>query len=158
MIIAGTGHRPDKLGGYSPLTAFLAEEVALNWLHQQAHGITGVISGMAQGWDQALASAALSLSLPLHCAIPFDGQESRWPDAARREYRHILAQAASVTVICEGGFSNHAMQVRNEWMVDRCHLVLALWDGSSGGTGNCIRYAQQFPRPIVNLWPRYRKE
>ena len=153
MIIAGTGHRPDKLGGYSPLTIKRCKAVAASWLHDQKHGVSGVISGMAQGWDTGLAVAALELGLPLHCAVPFEGQESQWPAAAQREYRHILAQAASVTVICEGGFSNHAMQVRNEWMVDRCHLVLALWDGSSGGTRNCIRYAQQLPRPIVNLWP-----
>jgi uncharacterized phage-like protein YoqJ len=46
------------------------------------------------------------------------------------------------------------MQIRNEWMVDNAHIVLALWDGSSGGTGNCIKYANRksVNKPIINLW------
>jgi hypothetical protein len=34
---------------------------------------------MARGWDLALAKAAVELGLPLFAAIPFVGQESRWP-------------------------------------------------------------------------------
>ena len=33
-----------------------------------------------------------------------------------------------------------------------CDLVLAFWDGSSGGTGNCVRYAGKVGKPIENLW------
>jgi len=47
------------------------------------------------------------------------------------------------------------MQTRNIWMVDNCDLVLALWDGSDGGTGNCIKYANKIGKPIVNLWDKY---
>jgi uncharacterized phage-like protein YoqJ len=39
------------------------------------------------------------------------------------------------------------MQVRNEWMVDHCNDLLAVWDGSDGGTGNCVRYAQRILEP-----------
>jgi hypothetical protein len=44
------------------------------------------------------------------------------------------------------------MQIRNEWMVDHCTHVAALWDGSPGGTGNCIRYVRKIGRPFDNLW------
>jgi hypothetical protein len=37
-------------------------------------------------------------------------------------------------------------------MVDHGTRVAALWDGSSGGTGNCIRYARRVGRPFDNLW------
>ena len=33
------------------------------------------------------------------------------------------------------------MQARNEWMVDQATRLAALWDGSSGGTGNCFQSA-----------------
>lgn len=150
MIYAATGHRPNKLGGYSVAARDKLFNVAYNYL-----GVTpaaGVITGMALGWDQAWALAALARGIPVHAAVPFAGQESQWPADSQRQFIDILARCASVTIVCEGSYSPHKMQLRNEWMVERCHVLVALWDGSSGGTGNCVRYAENYPRHIVNLW------
>ena len=38
-----------------------------------------VISGMALGWDQAVARATADLGIPWVAAITFEGQESKWP-------------------------------------------------------------------------------
>jgi uncharacterized phage-like protein YoqJ len=59
--------------------------------------------------------------------------------------------------VSPGGFTSYAMQIRNEWMVDHCDLLVALWDGSPGGTGNCIRYAKRAKCATVNLWPHWSK-
>ena len=32
------------------------------------------------------------------------------------------------------------MQKRNEFMVDNSDLVVAVWNGTSGGTANCLAY------------------
>jgi hypothetical protein len=32
--------------------------------------------------------------------------------------------------------------------------VLAYWDGSSGGTANCIKYAEKKKKPIINLFEK----
>jgi uncharacterized phage-like protein YoqJ len=51
------------------------------------------------------------------------------------------------------------MQKRNEMMVDDCNLLLTLWDGSDGGTANCLGYARR-KRPdleTVNLWDSWQK-
>lgn len=45
-----------------------------------------------------------------------------------------------------------AMQIRNEWIVDRADRIIALWDGSFGGTHNCITYANKRKVPVDNLW------
>ncbi len=45
------------------------------------------------------------------------------------------------------------MQVRNEYMVDRADLVLALWNGTPGGTGNCVRYARTRGVPVFVIDP-----
>jgi uncharacterized phage-like protein YoqJ len=50
---------------------------------------------------------------------------------------------------------NRAMQRRNEWMVDRADKLVALWDGSWGGTFNCIEYARKKGVPFDNLWARW---
>lgn len=45
------------------------------------------------------------------------------------------------------------MQKRNEYMVDRCDKITALWDGSSGGTGNCVKYAIKQNKNILTIVP-----
>jgi uncharacterized phage-like protein YoqJ len=55
-------------------------------------------------------------------------------------------------MISRGGYEPWKMQVRNEWMIDRCDVLLALWDGSRGGTANCCWCAKRVERPIENLW------
>jgi hypothetical protein len=35
--------------------------------------------------------------------------------------------------------------------------VLALWDGSHGGTSNCIAYAKVRAKPVTNVWNKWEK-
>jgi len=46
------------------------------------------------------------------------------------------------------------MQKRNEWMVDHSDYVIAVWDGSKGGTGNCVKYAIKQEKEILQLNPK----
>lgn len=155
MILAATGHRPDKLGGYSDEVLARLQRLAAAWIVD--YHPTQVISGMALGWDTAVALAAIEHGYPLVAAVPFVGQESIWPKAAQERYRKILAHA-EVRIISPGGFSVGKMQYRNEWMVNRCDRLVALWDGSSGGTANCVFYADRKKKPYDNLWPRWIEE
>ena len=153
LIVAGTGHRPDKLGGYGPRAASVLFDLAfyeLKYISPDA-----VISGMAIGWDQALAAAALHIGVPLWAYVPFRGQEVLWPPSAQRAYKKILNEAESVDYICDPGFAAWKMQERNKAMVDDCTKVLALWDGSAGGTGNCVKYANRQGKPVLNCWSRF---
>lgn len=150
MIIAATGHRPDKLGGYSD--AIAEKLMRLAWGALLSERPEGVISGMALGWDTAVARAAIMLGIPLIAAVPFKGQEHQWPALAQYDYRKLLARAARVEIISLGDYSARAMQRRNEWMVDESNRLLALWDGSSGGTANCVAYAGRKDREVINLW------
>lgn len=156
MIVAGTGHRPDKLGGYvTP-----AKQHLFKFAHDyfRANRPEHIITGMAQGWDFALASAANTLRIPYTCAVPFLGQESRWPKDAQEFYRIMLDGAKNVVVVSDGDYAVWKMQTRNEWMVDNCDTVVALWNGTSGGTGNCVAYAQKVGKPIINVWDHYKEK
>lgn len=153
MIIAGTGHRPAKLGGHSVAVDDLLFDLAVHFLESvQPHT---VISGMALGWDTALADAALALGIPLWAAVPFHGQESTWRQWQQARHHDMLRRAARVHYVSKGGYSPRAMQRRNEWMVDECDALVSLWDGSSGGTANCIAYANTVRRDGWNLWLSY---
>lgn len=154
MILAGTGHRPDKLGGYSTGWELSRRDFALDilkWLSPDH-----VISGMALGWDQALAWACIALDIPFTAAIPFEGQESMWPESSQKTWRTYVAKASVVHYVCEPGYAAWKMQKRNEWMVDQLSpdhdMVLALWNRTSGGTANCVAYADSRQVEVFNVW------
>jgi len=46
------------------------------------------------------------------------------------------------------------MNDRNEWMVDNSDYVIAVHDGSKGGTYNCIQYAKKNSKEITTLPPK----
>ena len=151
--VAVTGHRPNKLWGYdmshvgytllkTKIKAILSER-----------GATRGISGMALGADQCFAEVCISLGIPFTAAVPFVGQEKKWPMSSQTYYHELLDKAFKIVVVCEGSYSPYKMQVRNEWMVDNCELLIAVWEGSSGGTGNCVRYARNIGREIVRIDP-----
>lgn len=151
-IYAGTGHRPDELGGYSEaatqkLIAFAVDILPL-WQP------TKLILGMAQGWDQALAHGACILNIPWVAAVAFKGQERLWPEPAQNIFHELLSKATEVITVCEGGYAPWKLQKRNEWMVDRAVSgMIALWNGNKeGGTYNCIKYAKERQCLVHNLW------
>ena len=155
MILAATGHRPHALGGYGPEVHARLLRLARSTL-ETAPTPDAVISGMALGWDTAWAVAALDLGIPLIAAVPFDGQERRWPEQARRQHRSILSRAARVHIVAPGGYAAWKLERRNAWMVDHADRIVALWSGAPGGTARCVAYARRTGKPVDNIWERWR--
>lgn len=155
MILAGTGHRPDKLGGYSEDNFKNLTLIAEKWLK----GIkpTKVISGMALGWDQALAQASINLEIPFIAAIPFSNQDRVWSDASKKKYIELLSKACEVVNVSKmDDYEIEHMQKRNEWMVDNCDILLAMFDGTNGGTANCVKYAESKNKKTVNIYSDFK--
>jgi uncharacterized phage-like protein YoqJ len=152
MIVAFTGHRPDKLGGYGPVVSARLVEFAAGFISRSP--ATSFITGMALGWDTAVAEACVLLRRPFVAAIPFKGQESKWPAESQRRYVELLSKAAAVEVISPGAYSSGKIILRDHWMVDHCDILVALWDGSASGTRKTVEYARTRtpPKPTVNLW------
>lgn len=153
VIIAATGHRPEKLGGYSDEVFHRLTALSLDYIRRTSP--TMVISGMAQGWDLAWACGAIMQGTPVIAAVPFFSQPLKWPEPARERWRWVLQRAHHVAIVCDGEYAAWKMQRRNEWMVDRADRIAALWDGSSGGTANCVRSAQKAGKPLDNLWTEW---
>lgn len=155
MIVAFTGHRPDKLGGYGAhnpvrdrVKAALADTLTRLLDPRQTNL---AISGMALGFDQWAAEVCLDLRIPFIAAIPFAGQASAWPLESQRHYADLLRRALNTHVVCDGGYAAWKMSRRNEWMVDKSEHLIAAWDGTSGGTANCVAYACKQDRAITRL-------
>jgi uncharacterized phage-like protein YoqJ len=113
-----------------------------------------VITGMALGVDQWAAMIAYKLGIPFLAAIPFENQESKWPEKSQKTYRLLRKLAAEEVIVSEGGYSIDKMQTRNVWMVDNSDKLIAVWDGTKGGTGNCVEYAKSANKDIYYINPR----
>lgn len=150
MILSVTGHRPDKLGGYSTESYRKLLAVATDQLSKIMP--EKVLTGMALGWDTAIAEACFNLGIPFTACIPFRGQEKLWPQQSQDKYANLVSNAAEVVIVSSGGYSASKMNKRNRYMVDNSDKVLALWDGSQGGTGNCVAYATMKNKTIINCY------
>ena len=153
MILTGTGHRPNKIGGYGVDIARHMELLAEECLVELKPDV--VISGMALGWDQALAFAAHHQKIDWWAYVPFKNQDKMWPEKSKQVYAQLLLLANRVVIVCDGEYAPWKMQKRNEAMIDQCDTVLALWNGSGGGTANCVAYANKIGRPIINVWEKW---
>lgn len=142
MVIAGTGHRPNKIGGYSAENFLKLTSLAEKTLIELKPNI--VISGMALGWDQALAQAAINLEITFVAAIPCFNQEKMWSQEFKNKYSAMINHPLCTKhYVSNMDYTPDCMQKRNEWMVDNCNILLALWDKTPGGTKNCVDYAEK---------------
>lgn len=141
-VLAITGHRPDKLGGYTQPNSFstaICEKLQESFL---AIRPSLVLSGMALGVDQWAANVCINLGIPFDAVVPFQGQESTWPDSSISYYRYLLTKARRVEMLSPGPYSPALLHKRNRWMVDHADAVLAVWNGDmEGGTYRCLEYA-----------------
>jgi len=157
-VWAVTGHRPDKLPdrdhGYREeerLKVVSFAELILKDLHPRE-----VLAGMALGFDQAIAEACIRLDIPFTACVPFAGQENKWSNPLRKRYAELLSKAKETVIVSPGGYDPKKMHVRNAYMVDRSIALIALWNGSEGGTSACVKYAKDKNHPIFNFWDLYK--
>jgi uncharacterized phage-like protein YoqJ len=159
MIVGVTGHRPGKLGKEwnhkGPVTDHLRKYLKEILTDLKA---TSLISGLALGFDTIAAQTALEMNLELIGSIPFREQHLRWNEEAQKEYLRLRGLCTSLHVAIEGtslsrGHIARAMQIRNMWTVNNCGILVAAFDGTSGGTANTILYAQKIGKPIARINP-----
>lgn len=157
MIVAATGHRLHTLPGYRgdgsshKLRAALLE-TAMDALEEWSPDLT--ISGMATGWDLAVAAAAMLTNRPFHAYVPFAGQERLWSRADQEMYRGLLDDAAEVRVISP--IQTKAAYIeRDQAMVDALtgadDRMIALYGSDPRtGTGQTLAYADGWMIPWTN--------
>lgn len=159
MKVCVTGHRPNKLWGYNYEAPEYIELKQTFKKYLKENHVTEGISGMALGVDTIFALAIIELKeegypIKLHCAIPCLGQEKMWPQQSQNLYNEILSKADIVKVVTNANYNQFVMQKRNRYMVDLSDRVLAVWDGSRGGTGNAVQYAREESKIIDRIYPR----
>jgi uncharacterized phage-like protein YoqJ len=159
VILGVTGHRPVALPGGGRMNYPVIESrmlrLATLCLESLPWGRPAeVISGMAEGWDMAVAEACVTLGIPLCAAVPFEGQERYWGGRSQQRYRALIAEAGRVEVVSTIR-SKAAYLKRDEWIVDNSAAMLALCGKASGGTAYTVAYAHRWCVPVLNVWDRW---
>lgn len=150
MIVFGTGHRPEDCG----MKIEAVHEFAMHALMTHPHHISALICGMASGFDLVLGYEAMCLDIPVWSVRPWAGHRARkddldlYKEIERYAVRHIITNGS---LSYPGAW---VYQVRNQWMVDHADEGIAFWSGKeSGGTFNCIKYAEKKGKPVRNIFP-----
>jgi uncharacterized phage-like protein YoqJ len=146
-----TGHRPAKLSfGYdeeSPDCLRLRVRLLSLIDEMRMKGVTSFLSGMAQGVDILAAEAVIDIrrtypqdKIRLIAAVPYEGQADKWSEAYRERYFNILAKADEVITL-QRRYTDHCMLDRDHYMVDASAYMIAVYNGSKGGTKYTVDYA-----------------
>jgi uncharacterized phage-like protein YoqJ len=143
--VAVTGHRPDKLhvpeNDIIDRVIVALEDLGATWMYQ----------GMASGFDLLAARAAWIHNTPFAAVRPWmtHGPMKGW------ESRYEWAMEKATQIIETDQSTRYpgpwAFERRNRYMVDRCEHLVAYYDGTKGGTHNCIEYASRRDIPITFL-------
>lgn len=159
-----TGHRPNKLGGYDLSAvgyAHLQEDLETHIERNLA--VFDVVvghSGLALGGDTIWSKAILAMKdkhpgrVLFHAEIPMMEQSSAWfkqsdidfwyEQVDRADFKSVYGSLEGIEDKQKRKFlSSKFMNLRNEGMLDHSGVLLALHDGSSGGTGNAVAYAKK---------------
>lgn len=164
-VVAFTGHRPGKLAEMAVPTVRRALAAIVDRVLRK-HPDAVFLSGMALGVDQWAAEAVLAARdagarCRLVAVLPFEGQQDRWPRSDRERYLSVLERADLVIPLVMGmpprspSHARRLLLARNRWMVEAARAVLAVWDGSPGGTAYTVRLALKMGRTVMRFDPRH---
>ncbi len=157
-----TGHRPEKLPWKNdetdPRCIVLKKKIQDAVETAYAQGKRHFICGMARGCDFYFAEAVIALreekgDVTLEAAIPCAVQSASW-SAVHRERWKRLVSACDHTKVLQERYTPYSMLRRNRYMVEQSSLVIAVFDGSDGGTRRTLEYAlQEKVELIIDLNP-----
>ncbi len=153
MILSYTGHRSDKIGGYIiPNPTYFNICINLRKILNELKP-DKCLNGMCQGFDLIAANLCINLKIPFVGCVPFIDQEKMWPKDSQIIYNKILDKAVEKVIVSPGGYTAAKMMVRNKYMVDNSDVLVACFDGTTGGTANTVKYAESIGRKIVRINP-----
>ena len=154
-----TGHRPGKLpwryNEFDPRCLKLKRRIADAVELAYEQGFRHFLCGMAMGCDLYFCEAVLALrerhpDATVEAAIPCPTQADAWPPAQRERYDRLVAACDFETMV-SGQYTSTCMLRRDRYLVDHASLLIAAFDGTSGGTRYTVEYALNQGLAIVDL-------
>ena len=151
MVVGATGHQNLPRSATATIASRIRDELT------GIKGLEGICS-LAAGADQLFAKLVLETGGKLRVVVPSHHYESAFEHAEdRRAFYELLRRAASVEELEYAEPSEAAFFAAGRRVVDRSDRVIAIWDGlparGFGGTADVVRYARNFGKEVVIIWP-----
>ena len=113
---------------------------------------------MALGFDIICAETVISLKkqykdIKIIGALPCRTQDIEWQTKDRKRYRNLLSKLDGIRCIYDEYIGAECMLERNRYMVNNSSLLIALFNGVSGGTKSTIDYARKQGLEIIIIKP-----
>ncbi len=135
-------------------------KVALRFEIEKAilRGYKTFLCGMALGFDMVCAETVIDLKkqykdIKIIGALPCRTQDIKWSVKDRERYKNLLSQLDDIRCIYDKYIGAECMLERNRFMVNNSSLMIALFNGLSGGTKSTIDYARTRGLEIAIIKP-----
>ena len=145
-----TGHRPKSLPwGYDETKVScmqFKQELFDIFEKTIKNGFNIFYIGMAEGFDMISAEILIKLRkiyrhIRIIAVIPCLNQEKFWSPRQQQRYREIV-KCCNKKIVLAKIYTQNCMNERNIYMVNKSSIVIACYNGKSGGTRNTILYAK----------------
>lgn len=157
-----TGHRSQKLpwrfNEEDLRCKVMKENLRIEIEKAIKRGYKTFLCGMAIGFDMICAETVIGLKekysdIKIIGALPCKTQDIKWSSKDRERYRNLLSQLDDIRCIYDEYIGVECMLERNRFMVNNSSLVIALYNGLSGGTKSTISYARERGLEIIVIEP-----
>lgn len=131
-----------------------------------------IFSALAEGADRLVTKAVLAKGGVLRAVLPLsesDYLDTFLDDESRAEFQRYLIRSTrplrlrnrdlaqdSPDPARQAELRKDAYEDAGYYIVDHCHVLLALWDGNDsekqGGTSDIVSYALSEGRPVIRIW------
>lgn len=179
VSISFTAHRPknNNMGGYdlnSTKNIKIKEKVKdkIKWCITIFRCVNIIFYiGGALGGDQLCFRAVEeikeeypNINIKIILCMPFKNQDNNWINSGKEELsreKNVSDKVILVDLIDkykikgykENEYYPAKMQRRNIYMIDNSSILIAIFDGSNGGTYNAVNYAELQKRFIIIINP-----
>lgn len=157
LVIGVTGHR--RLAGMEALSAKI--DAIIDEIVREVPARLVVLSPLAEGADRLVAERVLSRERAgLEAVLPMpeaDYERDFETDGSRAEFRSLLARAEAIHRLPNAPSREEAYAAAGRFVVDRCDVLIAVWDGKAGdgpgGTAETVGYARSVPLQLLIIEP-----
>lgn len=158
--VSFTGHRPEKLPYFSeddPMCVDMKQRLKTQIEELIIEGADSFYTGMARGVDTWCAEIVIELKrkypgINLTAVIPCKTQTSGWNAEDTSRYESILKHCDK-TIYTSTAYSKSCMLKRDRALVDLCDVLVAVFDGTKGGTKYTVDYAEKVHRKVIIIPP-----
>lgn len=159
-----TGHRYSKLNDVSIVEKDKTDEVLHTILSYYFNNrdVSIIRTGMALGFDLAVADFGIRNNIPVHAYIPYVGQEYKWSDRDKKRYENLISNCSSISIASDKYPSSYkeataALYGRNRILVKGATNCVALkrHDINKGGTVYTMGLCDRYNVIVDNIWDSF---